>query len=257
MVASVKVFQLCFQMINKHLIPEGAPIATASREMILPPSRISVDFKKVESVDEDKQTTILTLFVEPINIDVGFREVVFFKGLAEYYQTKLVSQMPKIEQTVQPKQETKVEEKKLPYEVNILQVDAKIDIIQITITDDTGAITQQLFKVLLTNLGMKMSSTTLIDERRRQSLKGNKEYMSANARFSMEALFYNNLVSDYEPVIEGWGVECDFAQAGAQYGKEISIRAEKMLNVNLSYAGIFKRLKASCTCHWSDAEKTE
>ena len=64
------------------------------------------------------------------------------------------------------------------------------------------------------------------------------DYLLCTGRFLFEALYYNNTVADYEPVIENWGMGLEVAQHSPNTGKDVTLQADKMLNINLSYASI-------------------
>ena len=46
-------------------------------------------------------------------------------------------------------------------------------------------------------------------------------------------------MAEYEPLMEKWSLEADYRIHSPESGQEICIQADKMLNFNLSYAGIF------------------
>ncbi len=252
MVASAKLFQLALVMINKHLLPAGAPVTEATREVLLLPSRIQVDLKRTESTVDSMRSTNVRAGIEPITVTVGFRDIIFFRSLAESYLKALVglSLKPKplsagIEEEEkqvekqEEKQEEKGEEKKAAseYAVDTYQVDASIDPLQISLVDNTEMITQQLFRVLFSSITCKLSATDLLDESGRGGLKESPEKLKASGRLAMEVMFYNNTVSAYEPIMESWGVDASLSQPGSDYGKDIAVKADRLMNFNMSYAG--------------------
>ncbi len=242
-VATVKVTQLALLMINRHLLPPDAPTSSATREVMLPPSRINVDFKRVESVPDDCQSTRVSAFIEPIAIKIGFRDLIFFRSLAQNYQTAMGS-IQKPAESSQPapvqseEQKKKQKVKKVGYGVDALQLEVRVDPMQLLMVDDTQQITQQLFRVLLSSLIFNLSSTNLLEESMRATLKESPDQLKAKGKFSIEAMFYNNAVSEYEPVVEGWSLELNLVQTAADRGREILIKADKLLNLNMSYVGI-------------------
>ena len=201
------------------------------------PARMSAEFRRAESRTESSQSTKLTAFIEPITILIGFRDIAFFWSLAENYRTVIAELLkkPDVEPTVP------VEEAAQIYGVDSYQIEAKVDPMQISLVDNTGAITQQLFRVLLSSMTARLSATNLLDETRREGIR--EEALKAGAKLAMEVMFYNNAVSAYEPIMEGWGVEANLYQKGADYGKELTVKADKMLNFNMSYAGIVGVIK--------------
>ena len=136
-----------------------------------------------------------------------------------------------------PEAEQKQSVKKVGYAIDTFQADVRIEPLRLILVDDTGAIIQQLFRVLLSSLVFRLSSTSLLDEARRPSLREAPEQLKATGKLAMEALFYNNTVSEYEPVIEAWGIEMNLLQTAGDRGKELMIKADKLLNLNMSYAG--------------------
>lgn len=241
MAALANISHLALTMLNKHLLPENTPLTSASIEPLLPSSQISINFNRSESVPQDHQSTKILVQVGPLSLTVGFREVVFFRRLAESYQEEF-AKIPKAEEAEPlpieaPKQEQPI--KKVGYAIDTLQADVKMEPIRLVLMDDTGAIIQHLFSVLLSSLAFKFSTTSLLDENIRKSLREAPEQMKASGKLAMEALFYNNAVSEYEPVMEAWAVEMNVLQTGGDRGKEVLIRADKMLNLNMSYAAAY------------------
>jgi hypothetical protein len=80
---------------------------------------------------------------------------------------------------------------------------------------------------------------TIQDEEERETLCESKDYLNVRGKFLIEALHYNLNVAEYEPVLESWGLNMDLIQHSINQDKSIQFIANKMLNLNFSYAGKF------------------
>ena len=242
--ASTKMSQLKLSILNKHQLKENEDIARLKQELVMLPSRLRVDVKRTEIINKNTEEMNVDVSIEPINITIGFRELLFFKVLAEYYQVNLMDKMPKLEFN----KEEKIEEKKIDYNSSKVQVDMKMDTLTFLLVDDTGLIDQNLFKLLILNTDANVNMLTLLNEEERKTLYSDKDYLNVEGKFSIEALHYNLNVAEYEPVLESWGLNIDLTQYSIDQGKQIDIIATKMLNLNFSYAGTFLCIILSEQC---------
>jgi hypothetical protein len=112
-----------------------------------------------------------------------------------------------------------------------------MDPLEFVLSNDTELIEQELFKVSLSSFMLEVSQTVLLDESRRGLLTKHNDLLNINGSLLLEILFYNNSVAEYEPIIEKWGLKYDITQYASDYGKQIKVKAENMLNFNISYAG--------------------
>lgn len=241
MTASIKVYHLAFVMINKHLIAPDEPVSKASIEPIMLPSRISIDFRQHEDTAKDTQKRNVEAYIEPISITVGFREIAFFKALQVYYQTELINKLPQDNKKEQPKVDQEIEsvedapfQQKAGYNKSTMNVELRMDPLNFILSDDTGIIEQHLFKLLISTMKMELTMASFVNELERDK---DSDHLLCVGNFLMEALYYNSTVADYEPVIESWGLGWEVLQHSPDRGKEITVQADKMLNLNLSYAG--------------------
>lgn len=137
--------------------------------------------------------------------------------------------------------EEKKEEPQKPanvYATYVTNMSVNIEPVIFMLSDDTGKIEQGVFKVMLTSMSMKYSSSVLDDERKRELLNDFRDYMAVSFKFTAEVLMYNKIVAEYEPIMEKWALEADYLMHSLDSGQQICLRADKMLNFNLSYAGI-------------------
>jgi len=135
--------------------------------------------------------------------------------------------------------EEKKEEKAKPayvYSIYITNMNVNIEPMIFMLSDDTGKIEQGVFKVMVTSMSLKYSSSVLDDEKKRELLNDFRDYMSVSCKFTAEILLYNKVIAEYEPIMEKWGLEADYLQHSVDSGQQICIRASNMLNFNLSYA---------------------
>ena len=201
-IINAKIFKFALVLINKHLIEEGHPLGEAPFEHIIEPARINSEIR-INEKDGTQNTTVVA-FVEPITMQLGFRNIHFFTNLAKYYQEALAKGLPEVgKKPAEP-------EKILEIPIKFIKVDVKIDPLYISLIDDTGLSRQQLFKLLFSQIALSMSGAQLLDESIRPTLPVNRDLLNIHAGFVMEANFFNPIVSEYEPILENWGSNVKF-----------------------------------------------
>jgi len=260
--SSLNVQQLRFIMLNKHLLKENEDISKASYEVLIPSTKISFNVNTLEDPTGENKITgdnkIITIHghIESIRVTLGFREIDLFRSMADYYNKNLIQALPKVEYTKAEKVES-TETKLISYSTNILRVDLKMDPLEFVLSNDTELIEQELFKISLSSFILEASQTVLLDESKRSLLTRNNDLLNINGSLLLEILFYNSSVTEYEPIIEKWGLKYGIVQYASNYGKQIKIKAENMLNLNISYAGISNSLNNSWKWHRSGDEEIE
>ena len=225
---TAKLLKFALIIINKNLIEEGHPLSEASFEQIIEPAKFNGEVRISEMGDTQKMTVVA--FVEPITMQFGFRNIHFFTDITDHYQNAFANGLPEISnKSTEPEKTTNIP-------IIVTKVDVKIDPLTLSLVDDTGLSRQQLFKLLFSQISFTMSGTQLLDESLRPTLSINRDLINLHAGIVMEANFFNPIVSEYEPVLENWGLECEILQESSENGKQININASKMLNINCSQA---------------------
>jgi hypothetical protein len=209
--------------------------------MLIQPARLNVDMTISESKADDCKTLAVDGYIEPLTVLVGLRDIDFVKGYLSLLQDA-IPRLPRLN-SVGPTSRPVV------YAVNRLQLHGKLDPLRVSLVDDTEERPIHLFRVELTQASATVSTCKLEpeDPNKRLALE-HSESFKASAGLALEATFYNWTVSEYEPLMENWTLEAEACELAPTYGKSLSIKATKMLNINMSYERTYLLLSCSGLC---------
>ena len=222
-----------------------ADASSSTINNILLPTRMNIELGSHKSAEEDTNALSVNCHIEPLIFSLGlqqllFMKVVVFEALKKVSTTKEIKEVmgnTKMKEEVKQSPNKIASQKGIQYMVNTISLQASIDpLIQFLLIDDT-ATTQMKFPLLklnITNLKSVLSQCILKDETKRHFSPAK---LNATVEFILEVMLYNYMVSEYEPLIEAWPLSSTIIQPGEEYGRSLTVKAARIMNINMSYSG--------------------
>ncbi|CAG9327163.1 unnamed protein product [Blepharisma stoltei] len=177
---------------------------------LLKPSRISMNYFCTKMKDRETQIKIL-VNLESLWLDIGFRDLQFFKALAENWKNFKPAEAVEDEEILLEEIHT--------VETN-MDIFIECDSFQIRMLDDTGLKAYSLLHLHLSNFSSKIN------------LKG--PYLDVNLSAFIFADYYNLEIAVWEPLLEEWDFELNGKRETADSVMLIEFVSSRIFNINLT-----------------------
>ena len=247
---------------------------------LLPSTRIGVEYKCIKLLDSksnpsnpceerdalealgSEMTTFISLNLESIQIEVGFRDLQFFKKLSETWLKLLSPPAPapatdptlRLQQSMlsssshSSKSQSPSEESSFMPNNNKIFLNLDCDALRLTVLEDTGVKAYSL-------LYFHISSLKLILE------QAGSTYQGSVSTF-MYSDYYNLKQSSWEPLLEKWNFDIVAVQPSAEVPLAITASSTSMLNINLTMTmletiGILSRKLGENSSFWEENSAKE
>lgn len=175
-------------------------------ENLLMPTKFDLKYKKI--LKNSDLTSSINLTLRKIAIDIGFRDIDFFKKLAQTWKSLNISSPP-------PKTHSKPPSTPLNLSLTSSSLSLKF-------TDDTHIKPVSLIFACISKLNLSLN------------LNGNEISAKIYSKLYIQCYSAKDLQHITEALIEQWGFQAEFVKKGQEIPYDFSFDSDQFLNVNIS-----------------------
>ena len=235
-------------------------------EKIICNSRITIGYSSFLILEKESVISALNVHLEPITVSIGFRQIEVFQNFAQTsmkFREKLTNYLYGAyldniksyksmlkDQLVQLNEEINRKDMYIIYSFNnLFEVNLKIDKTRMRLIDNTSSCDLPMAKFEVSKISVNYITNTnpvdahnmgielieIISGRDEKNYNVNNMYMYLNFCFHIEILFFNQKLSNWEPIMEPWNAELNVYQVAKMTRMKIFMTSYIMLNINLSH----------------------